>query len=67
MLAKDKAGGRIQTVGLGEDCQVELGAQWIHGEQNEFYDLVKNTGNIHSKLSWEAKGEKLYTIQTCNR
>jgi hypothetical protein len=38
---------------------VELGAQWIHGEENDFSKLVKETGHLHLNTSWEGKGDFL--------
>lgn len=53
--ATDKAGGRIHTEKFGNGL-VELGAQWIHGEQNEFCQLVKTSNHRNIKTSWEGKG-----------
>ncbi len=45
-----RIGGRIQTVKFGakESDIVELGANWIHGanEQNSAYSLVKELGML---------------------
>jgi hypothetical protein len=43
-------------VSLRDTSTIELGAQWIHGDENEFHELVKGSGHLHEELSWEAKG-----------
>lgn len=53
--ATSKPGGRIQTQVFGKGI-IELGAQWIHGEQNEFCQLVKASNHRNVKTSWEGKG-----------
>jgi len=56
--AKEKAGGRINSETCGDgDSFLELGAQWIHGEENELFEMIKNSLHLHDKSSWEGKGE----------
>lgn len=64
-LAKSTPGGRIQTQFLPRSSEhgaypsvdkLELGAQWIHGEENDLCKLAKSSGQLHSKTSWEGKG-----------
>ncbi|ODN03764.1 Spermine oxidase [Orchesella cincta] len=66
--ATSKPGGRISTLKFGKESQghhggeaglIELGAQWIHGERNEFCQLLKASNHRHSKTSWEGKGDFL--------
>lgn len=42
--AENRIGGRIFSVGFGSaDQKIELGAQWIHGEENnQFYEAIKD-------------------------
>jgi len=69
ILAKGKAGGRIQTEFLGYneandgDAVVELGAQFIHGEENDFCRLLKQTNQRHAKFSWEGRGLTLSFLE----
>ena len=39
-----------------EFSQIEMGASWIHGTDNEFFDLAKGCGQVHEEQSWEAEG-----------
>lgn len=41
---------------FGDGERVELGAQWIHGEENELFKLVKKSGHLHPQTSWEGEG-----------
>ncbi|XP_066139168.1 uncharacterized protein [Euwallacea fornicatus] len=50
--AENRIGGRIHSIPF-EGTTVELGAQWIHGEEgNAIYDMVKDLGLVdHPKSS----------------
>ncbi|CAL8125884.1 unnamed protein product [Orchesella dallaii] len=61
--ATSKPGGRVETLKFGKASDrneaglIEVGAQWIHGEQNEFCQILKASNHRHSKTSWEGKGD----------
>ncbi|CAG7727682.1 unnamed protein product [Allacma fusca] len=59
--AQDRIGGRIDTIEFGSSGPgksiIELGAQWIHGEDNDFLKLVDKEEMRHKKTSWEGEGE----------
>ncbi|XP_071447992.1 uncharacterized protein [Hetaerina americana] len=53
--AQDYAGGRIKSLGFG-DSFIELGAQWIHGEDNEICKLAQEYGLTSNVISMEGEG-----------
>lgn len=59
----NRVGGRINTVemkgskDLKNQVFVDAGAQWIHGRNNELYQLAEEYKLIRSELSEEAEGE----------
>lgn len=56
--ANDRVGGRVNTIRTPPQGVVELGAQWIHGEEgNVIYQYAKPRGLIHHKVSVDGKGE----------
>lgn len=60
-----RVGGRVNTtemVDLGEknnsqSILIDAGAQWIHGRNNELFEIATELQIIHPELSEEAEGE----------
>ncbi|XP_071547521.1 uncharacterized protein [Panulirus ornatus] len=53
----DRIGGRVNTTLMAPEVVVELGAQWIHGEEgNAVFQFAKSRNLIHDKLSVDGKG-----------
>ncbi|CAG0878495.1 unnamed protein product [Darwinula stevensoni] len=60
---QDHIGGRIRTI-WHNGHPLELGAQWIHGEEkNLVYDFAKRHDLCSTSLSWEARGSFFTTKQ----
>lgn len=61
--ASERVGGRIQTVDMinfkNDDkiVRVEAGAQWIHGRNNELFQLANKYKMIRPELSEEGEGD----------
>lgn len=53
--AQDAPGGRIRSVNVGNDW-IELGAQWIHGDRNEVYELCRKHSLVTDQYSEEGQG-----------
>ncbi|XP_054259347.1 spermine oxidase-like isoform X2 [Macrosteles quadrilineatus] len=56
--AQDRAGGRVSSVAVDNTGQnyIELGAQWIHGENNPVFQLAKQADLLSSVTSDEGQG-----------
>lgn len=55
--ASDRIGGRVNTVQASPHGIVELGAQWIHGEEgNVLYQFAKSRNLLHQQVSLDGKG-----------
>ncbi|XP_069942539.1 uncharacterized protein [Cherax quadricarinatus] len=53
-----RIGGRVKTIETAPQCVVELGAQWIHGEDgNAVYQFASPRNLIHHKLSVDGRGD----------
>src|SRR5512133_1799649 len=39
--ARDRPGGRLQTITAGRGLPIELGAELIHGDKNPTWDLIR--------------------------
>lgn len=61
--AQEKAGGRVCTVPL-ENGHIELGAQWIHGEDNPIYHIAHKQNLLSNTTSAEGLGPYLKTDGT---
>lgn len=61
-IAQDRAGGRVSSVAVDNTGQnyIELGAQWIHGENNPVFQLAKQADLLSSVTSDEGQGNILY-------
>jgi hypothetical protein len=57
-LAQDHPGGRISSVFLNGSW-IEVGAQWIHGQNNEVWKLAHKYGLLSTITSSEGEGKKL--------
>lgn len=53
--ADDRIGGRAHTITL-EDGFLEIGAQWIHGNQNPMYKFAEQNNLISEESIGEARG-----------
>lgn len=53
--AQDEPGGRIRTVEV-EGKPLDLGAQWLHGKQNQLYEIAKKHNLLSTDLSVEGEG-----------
>lgn len=56
--AKGRIGGRIQSVEI-MDGFIEFGAQWLHGDKNELYDLANEHQLLSKTPSFEGEGKFL--------
>jgi hypothetical protein len=56
--AQDHPGGRISSVFLNRGW-IELGAQWIHGQNNEVWKLAHKYDLLSTVTSSEGEGKKL--------
>lgn len=55
--ASDRIGGRINTVQASPHGIVELGAQWIHGEEeNVLFQFAKSRNLLHQHFSLDGNG-----------
>lgn len=52
----DRLGGRIHSVQVDGGKFIELGAQWIHGENNKFIQYAKKHNLITDAISHEGEG-----------
>lgn len=57
-LAQDHPGGRISSVFLNGGW-IEVGAQWIHGQNNEVWKLAHKYDLLSSVTSSEGQGKML--------
>ena len=60
--AKEKVGGRIQTIFTNEDYPMELGAEFVHGNLPITSELLKKAGAKQVETDgsiWQHKDEKL--------
>jgi monoamine oxidase len=57
-LAQDCPGGRIRSVFLNGSW-IEVGAQWIHGQNNEVWKLAHKYDLLSTVTSSEGEGKKL--------
>ncbi|XP_046385718.1 spermine oxidase-like isoform X2 [Ischnura elegans] len=53
--AQDYAGGRVKSLSFGQSF-IELGAQWIHGEDNEICKIAQESGLTSNVTSEEGEG-----------
>lgn len=56
--AKGRVGGRIQSVEI-MDGFIEFGAQWLHGNNNELYELANQHQLLSKTPSFEGEGKFL--------
>lgn len=58
-LGQEHAGGRVHSVPIDDStCDyVELGAQWVHGENNPIYELANQEQLLSNITSEEGQGE----------
>jgi spermine oxidase len=54
---QSRVGGRINTVNLGNQVNVDAGAQWLHGSDNELFKFAKKFELVRPELSEEAEGD----------
>jgi monoamine oxidase len=60
--ARERAGGRIQTIFNGSVSQLEAGAEFVHGDLPETFRLLKKAGIKYHKVEgkvYRKKGEAL--------
>lgn len=56
----DRVGGRINTVEMlwkDEKVNIDAGAQWLHGKNNELFKFAESSKLIRPELSEEADGD----------
>lgn len=56
--AQEQPGGRILSVQIA-DGHIDLGAQWLHGNQNELWKISDSNKLLSSRTVYEGRGEFL--------
>lgn len=58
-LGQEHAGGRVHSVPIDGSARnyVELGAQWVHGENNPIYELANQDQLLSNITSEEGLGK----------
>lgn len=58
-LGQEQAGGRVHSIPIDGSARnyIELGAQWVHGENNPIYELANQEQLISNVTSDEGQGK----------